>query len=62
MVVAEGDHGGHIAVIIEGSAEVIDLSLVPADVRAAAPGDWVSRWIRLTAQRVLSYAAEGVDI
>jgi hypothetical protein len=59
MVVAEGDHDEHVAVLIEGSAEVIEPSLVPADIRAAAPGDWVSSWIRLTAQRVLSYAAEG---
>jgi Pyridoxamine 5'-phosphate oxidase len=59
MVVAEGDHDEHIAVLIEGSAEVIEPALVPADIRAAAPGDWVSSWIRLTAQRVLSYAAEG---
>jgi hypothetical protein len=59
MVIAEGDHDEHIAVLIEGSAEVIEPSLAPADVRAAAPGDWVSCWIRLTAERVLSYAAEG---
>lgn len=58
MVVAEGDHDEHVAVLIEGSAEVIEPSLVPPDIRAAAPGDWVSSWIRLTAQRVLSYAAE----
>jgi hypothetical protein len=62
LVVSEGDHDAHIAVLIEGSAEVIEPSLVPADVRAAAPGDWVSRWIRLTAQRVLSYAAESAGI
>jgi hypothetical protein len=29
---------------------------VPADVRAAATADWVSAWIRLTAERLLSYA------
>jgi hypothetical protein len=59
MVVAEGDHGEHIAVLIEGSAEVVEPSLVPADVRAAAPGAWVGAWIRLTAERLMSYAAEG---
>jgi hypothetical protein len=32
---------------------------VPADVRAGATGDWVSAWIRLTAERLLSYAADG---
>jgi hypothetical protein len=58
MVIAEGDHPEHIAVIIEGPAEVADPPLVPADVRAAATSDWVSTWIRLTAERLLSYADE----
>jgi hypothetical protein len=44
MVIAEGDHPEHIAVIAEG--------------RAAATGDWVSAWICLTAERLLSYADE----
>jgi general stress protein 26 len=56
MVIAEGDHPDHIAVIVEGPAEVIAPSAVPADVRAAATADWVSAWIRLTAERLLSYA------
>jgi hypothetical protein len=38
------------------------LVLVPADVRAAAPGAWVGTWIRLTAERLMSYAAEGTMI
>jgi hypothetical protein len=59
MVIAEGDDDEHIAVIIEGPAEVVALSEVPADVRAAAPSDWVSAWIRLTAERLLSFAEEG---
>src|ERR1700721_735939 len=59
LVIAEGDHGEHIAVLIEGSAEVVEPSLVPADVRAAAPDSWVSAWIRLTAEPLMSYAAEG---
>lgn len=58
MVIAEGDHPEHIAVITEGPAEVVSLSDVPPDVRAAAPGDWVSAWICLTAERLLSYADE----
>ena len=62
MVIAEGDHDDHIAVLIEGSAEVVEPSLVPADVRAAVTGDWVSAWIRLTAERLLSYADEGKTI
>ena len=59
MAIAEGDHDAHIAVLIEGTAEVVEPSPVPSDVRAAAPGDWVGVWIRMTAQRLLSYAAEG---
>ena len=59
MVIAEGDHGDHIMVLIEGPAEVVAPTEVPADVRAAATGDWVSAWICLTAERLLSYAADG---
>ena len=62
MVIAEGDHDDHIAVLIEGSAEVVEPSLVPSDVRASVTGDWVSAWIRLTAERLLSYADEGKTI
>jgi general stress protein 26 len=58
MVIAEGDHPVHIAVLIEGPAEVIEPAQVPADVRAAATSDWVHTWIRLTAERLLSYADE----
>jgi hypothetical protein len=61
MVIAEGDHGEHIAVLIEGPAEVVAPAQVPADVRDGFTGDWVSAWIRLTAQRLLSYAAEGTS-
>jgi nitroimidazol reductase NimA-like FMN-containing flavoprotein (pyridoxamine 5'-phosphate oxidase superfamily) len=60
MVIAEGDHPEHVAVIAEGPAEVVAPPQVPADVRAAAAADWVSAWIRLTAERLLSYADEGV--
>ena len=58
MVIAEGDHPVHIAVIAEGPAEVIAPSEVPADVRAAVSADWVNSWIRVTAERLLSYADE----
>jgi Pyridoxamine 5'-phosphate oxidase len=61
MVIAENDHPEHIAVIIEGPAEVVAPSQVPADVRDAATGDWVSTWIRLTAERLLSYADENAQ-
>jgi general stress protein 26 len=56
LVIAEGDHPVHIAVITEGPVEVVELEQVPADVRAEMSGDWVNSWIRLTAERLLSYA------
>ena len=62
MVIAEGDHGQHIVVITEGPAEVVAPAQVPAEVRAAMTGDWVNAWIRLTAERLLSYAAEGARL
>jgi hypothetical protein len=58
MVIAEGDHPEHIAVITEGPTTVVTPPEVPAGVRAAVTGDWVSAWIRLTAERLLSYADE----
>src|SRR5215475_2882502 len=61
MVIAEGDHPVHIAVIAEGPAEILTPQQVPADVRAAVTGDWVSEWICLTAERLLSYADEGAS-
>ena len=51
-----GDDPVHIAVIAEGPAEVVEPAEVPADVRDALSGDWVSSWLRLTAERLLSYA------
>jgi len=59
MVIAEADHPEHIVVIAEGPAKVVAPSEVPADVRAAVTGDWVSSWICVAAERLLSYADEG---
>jgi Pyridoxamine 5'-phosphate oxidase len=61
LVIAEGDHPVHITVIAEGPARVVALPDVPADVRAAVAGDWVSEWIGLTAERLLSYADENAQ-
>ena len=61
MVIAEGDHPVHIAVIAEGPAGTVVPPEVPADVRAAATADWISAWIRLTAERLLSYADESAQ-
>jgi general stress protein 26 len=62
MVIAEGDHPEHVVVIAEGPAEIDTPAQVSADVRAAVTGDWVSAWIRLTAERLLSYADEDAAI
>jgi general stress protein 26 len=59
FTVTEGDHDAHVVVLIEGRATVVAVAGVPDDVRAAVSGDWVEIWIRLTAERVLSYAAAG---
>jgi hypothetical protein len=59
LVIAEGDRGDHVAVIVEGPSAVMTPADVPADVVATAPDAWVSSWLRLDAQRLLSYAAEG---
>src|SRR5262252_369276 len=58
MVIAEDDHPKHIAVITEGPAKIVASPDAPADVRAAVTVDWVSEWICLTAERLLSYADE----
>jgi hypothetical protein len=59
LVVTEGDRGRHVAVLIEGPAEVIAPADTPSDVRAEAGGDWVGCWLRLRAERVLSYGSAG---
>jgi hypothetical protein len=59
MTITEGDHDSHVVVLVEGPASVVAPASVPAEVLAAMPGDWIATWIRLTAERLLSYAAEG---
>jgi hypothetical protein len=56
LVVAEGDRNEHVVVSIEGNAELVQPAGVPPDVKDQG-GEWVGVWIRLTAQRVLSYGA-----
>lgn len=59
LVVAEGDRDAHVMVTIEGTADVVAPVEVPESVRELVDGDWVVRWIRVTARRVLSYGAPG---
>lgn len=61
LVITEGEHDEHVIVIVEGSAVIVDLPGVPEDIRSARSGDWVSAWIRVDAQRLLSYASEGAS-
>jgi Pyridoxamine 5'-phosphate oxidase len=61
VVVTEGDRGQHVAVLIEGPADVVAPADTPADIRAAAGGDWVGCWLRLRADRVMSYASAGPE-
>jgi hypothetical protein len=58
FVVPEGEFDDHIVVIVEGPAETLGIDETPDDVRTAVDRDWVSAWIRLRAERLLSYAAE----
>jgi hypothetical protein len=61
LTVTEGDHGEHVAVLIEGPAEVLPPEEAPADFRAR-PGDWARAWLLLRAAKILSYAAPGVSL
>lgn len=60
LVLTEGGAEGtaHTVVIIEGSAAVVRPDAVPAEVTARFSRSWVSAWLRLDAERVLSYADE----
>jgi hypothetical protein len=51
-----------VVVLAEGPAAVVEPAEVPGDVRAAVTGDWAATWIRITAERVLSYSAEGAAL
>ena len=61
LVVPEAEDEEHITVIAEGPAETLELDETPGDVRAGFDRDWVGAWIRLRAERLLSYAAEGAS-
>jgi hypothetical protein len=41
---------------VRATSRHVALPEVPADVQAAATGDWATAWIRMTAERLLSYA------
>ncbi|WP_341715658.1 pyridoxamine 5'-phosphate oxidase family protein [Micromonospora sp. FIMYZ51] len=62
LVVMQGDGPNHAMVMMEGAVEVVAASA--DDVTAAANRygrelTWATAWIRLTPQKILSYAASG---
>ncbi|MDQ2873466.1 MAG: pyridoxamine 5'-phosphate oxidase family protein [Actinomycetota bacterium] len=57
LVVTEGDRGEHVVVIAEGPAVAVAPAEVPADVRSAAGGNWAGAWLRVQADRLLSYGS-----
>jgi general stress protein 26 len=58
MTITEGDRNAHVVVLLEGAASLVTPADVPAEVLTAVTGDWAATWIRLTAERLLSYASE----
>jgi hypothetical protein len=61
LTVTEGDDDEHVAVLIEGPAEVRPPQEAPAEFRDR-PGDWARAWLLLRAEKVFSYAAPGVPL
>jgi hypothetical protein len=63
LVVAEGEGDEHVAVTAEGPAEVVALDAAPAGLidRMTDPS-WVTCWLRLTPERLFSYAAPGASM
>jgi nitroimidazol reductase NimA-like FMN-containing flavoprotein (pyridoxamine 5'-phosphate oxidase superfamily) len=60
LTVTEGDDEEHVAVLIEGPAEVVTAEEAPAAFRTR-PGDWAQVWL-LRAEKVFSYAEPGVAL
>ena len=58
LVVTEGDHQSHIVVLLEGPAQILSNADAPPEVASTLTGSWVSCWIVLKPQRLLSYADE----
>jgi nitroimidazol reductase NimA-like FMN-containing flavoprotein (pyridoxamine 5'-phosphate oxidase superfamily) len=62
LTVYQGDGVGHVAVIVEGPAAVVARNEAPEEVAGSIASDWVAEWIRIDAERILSYAAEDADL
>ena len=61
LTVTDGDDDEHVAVLIEGPAELAAPEEAPAEFRAR-PGDWARVWLLLRAEKILSYAEPGVPL
>jgi predicted pyridoxine 5'-phosphate oxidase superfamily flavin-nucleotide-binding protein len=59
LVITHGERDEHVVVIVEGAATVVATADVPAGVREQARGEWAGAWLRVRAERVISYASEG---
>lgn len=64
LSIIEGEHDTHAAVLTEGPAEI--LATAPEDVRsitelrnAGGSLDWATAWLRMTPQRLFSFAESG---
>jgi hypothetical protein len=60
LVVMQGGGSDHVMVMAEGPAEVLDAAaddVTAAAVRYGRELPWASAWIRMTPQKIFSYAA-----
>ncbi|MBO3743974.1 pyridoxamine 5'-phosphate oxidase family protein [Actinoplanes flavus] len=60
LVVMRGDGSDHAVVMLEGPAEVMDSAAAEVASAAARYGRepaWATAWIRMTPEKILSYAA-----
>jgi hypothetical protein len=64
LALTEGEGDVHAAILMEGSAEIVDRESAPLALmemwkrRSATDGGWIARWIAVRPERLLSYAAE----
>jgi hypothetical protein len=59
LVVSEGEGDRHIAVTLEGPADVVSLDAAPEDLDRLTDSPWIACWLKLTPARLFSYAAPG---
>ncbi|KAB1927087.1 hypothetical protein F8271_30035 [Micromonospora sp. ALFpr18c] len=65
LVVMQGGGSEHAMVMAEGPAEVLDAAADEVTAAAARYGrelPWASAWIRMTPQKIFSYAAGAAQL